>query len=144
MDEESGALGSVSDGDIELPMADARLLVCAHGQQQEGDEEARALAVGDRVRVYWTYEREWYGGEVVECGVDAVGGEGCRIRYDDEAVIVHIMANERWLQEAVWQERETEGEAGERAGCGPWGGDDPAGGSCLTGGSGSACGACIQ
>ena len=58
VDEESGALGSVSDGDIELPMADARLLVCAHGQQQEGDEAARALAVGDRVRVYWTYERQ--------------------------------------------------------------------------------------
>ena len=81
--DESGALGAESDGDIELPMADVRLLVCANGQQREDEKAARALAVGDRVRVYWTYERAWYGGEVLECGVDVHGGEGCRIRYDD-------------------------------------------------------------
>ena len=71
------------DGDIELPLADARLLVCSVARPRAS--ETAGPAVGDRVRVYWTYMREWYGGAVTECDVDVVGGVGCRILYDGDA-----------------------------------------------------------
>ena len=58
------------------------------------------------VRAMSDYEdqvREW---RRQVCDVDVVGGVGCRILYDDGVEVVHILANERWLGEAVWQERE--------------------------------------
>ena len=57
--EGSDAVAMDGDGDIELPMADARLLVCPKASANACDVEVSALNVADRVRVYWAYQKEW-------------------------------------------------------------------------------------
>ena len=68
----------------------------AHVQQQVANTShnhiQRPLRVGDRVEVWWTEDKVWFGASIHKKG----RGNVCTLLYDTQEVLVHDMDNEQW------------------------------------------------
>ena len=83
----------------QLPLSDARALVCTEAPMAEAKTALGAPEVGTRIEVYWTGMRAWYLGRVLPLQEEDEEGS-MRVAYDDGEELLHPLT-ERWRAEGA-------------------------------------------